>query len=426
MAQRRVKPSEVELDIAEIGSRGDAVAHWQGATVYVPGGAPGDRLRVRLVEKIAGGALLAEPLELVSPGPARQTPPCRHFGACGGCRLQHIDDATYAAWKTGQVVRALAHRGLDAIAVAPLVRTPANGRRRARLAARRGAKAVFLGFHEGRSQRIVDLAECHILEPRLFALAAPLRAVLADVLAPAEPCGLMLCGLDDGVDLVIEAARPPDLAAREALAAFAHAHDLARLSWRIGEGEAEPLCARRTAVLRHDGVAVAVPPGPFLQASRDAEAVLTGAVRDALAGCGRVADLFCGLGAFALPLARHARVLAMDSDAAAVAALAAAAQASGRPVEAQTRNLYARPLAAGELDGLEAVVLDPPRLGAREQAAALAASPVPLVAMVSCNPATFARDARLLVDGGYACASVTPVDQFVWSPHVELLGIFRR
>ncbi|MCA8933441.1 MAG: class I SAM-dependent RNA methyltransferase [Rhodospirillaceae bacterium] len=426
MAQRRVKPSEIELEIAEIGNRGDAIAHWQGSTVYVPGGAPGDRLRVRLAGKIAGGALVAEPLELVHPGPARQTPPCRHFGACGGCRLQHIDDPTYAAWKTGQVARALAHRGLDAIAVAPLVRTPPDGRRRARLAARRSAKGVFLGFHEGRSQRIVDLAECHILEPRLFALLDPLRAVLAEVLAPAEPCGLMACALDDGIDLVIEAARPPDLAAREALAGFAHAQDLARLSWRIGEGEAEPVCARRSAVLRHDGVAVAVPPGPFLQASRAAEAVLTAAVVEALDGCARVADLFCGLGAFALPLSRHARVLAADSDGAAVAALAVAAQAAGRPVEAHARNLYSRPLGTPELAALDAVVLDPPRLGARDQVAALAASPVPVVAMVSCNPATFARDARLLVDGGYACPSVMPVDQFVWSPHVELLGIFRR
>ena len=425
MAKRSMKPSEVEIEIEAIGAQGDAVGRHAGETVYVTGGAPGDRLRVRLRAR-RGRTVLADPVELVRPGPGRQTPPCPHFGACGGCRLQHVDETVYAGWKRDQVCQALGHRGLDAIDVAPLVRMPPNARRRARLAARRGGAGVFLGFHEHRSHRIVTVTDCKVLVAPLVALLDPLRALLGDLLRPSEACTLLLTALDDGADLVIEADRSPDLPMRERLAAFAGAHDVARLSWRTGSDAPEPVAARRTGVVLVDGVAVAAPPGPFLQASRPAEDLMTARVRAAIADRRRVADLFCGLGAFALPLAAAARVAAFDSDGAAIAALSAAANRSGRPVTAAMRNLYSQPLDPAELAGFDAVVIDPPRLGARDQALALAASTVPMVVSVSCNPATFARDARLLVDGGYRCAGVTPIDQFVWSPHVELLAVFWR
>jgi 23S rRNA (uracil1939-C5)-methyltransferase len=261
--------------------------------------------------------------------------------------------------------------------------------------------------------------------------------VLGGILAPGEAADIAVTVLDDGLDVVLAAGRAPDLEAREQLAAFAEQQDLARLSWRdLGpgtgsrgaDGPAEPIAHRRTGTVRFGEVDVTVPPGAFLQAGREAEAALSALVLEAAGGAGRVADLFAGCGTFTFPLTRQAAVLAVDSDAEAVAAIDAAARRSGLAprIEAVVRNLYGDPLTAAELRRFDAVVFDPPRTGARDQAAALAASAVPVVVAVSCNPATFARDARLLADSGYALERVTPVDQFVWSPHIELTAVLRR
>jgi 23S rRNA (uracil1939-C5)-methyltransferase len=418
------------LEIEAVGAQGDGIAREGGRTVYVPLAAPGDRVLARLGDR-RGDGIAASLLELLRPGAGRAEPPCRHFGTCGGCLVQHLEAGAYRAWKRGIVVEALAHRGLGEVEVAPLAVLEPAGRRRAVFAARRGRGQVFLGFNEHRSRRIVDLADCKVVAAEILAILPPLRHVLGRVLAEGGAADVAVTLLDDGLDVVVHLPAEPGLAALEALAAFAAEADLARLSFAPAgrRGPPTPIAHRRAGVTAFAGVPVVVPPGAFLQASRAGERLLVQLVTGAAAGAGRVADLHCGVGTFTFPLAAAgAAVLAADREAEAVAAVAAAAKAVGLAarVEAQRRDLGRDPLAGRELEGLGAVVLDPPRSGAAAQAAALAASAVPTVIAVSCNPATFARDARTLVDGGYRPGTVVPIDQFPWSTHLELVAVFTR
>lgn len=424
----------VEVTVTRLGARGDGVAGTDaGALFHVPLAAPGDRL---LVRPVAGGrgASRAVIVERVADGPGRQTPPCPYFGACGGCSVQHVADAPYAEWKRGLVIEALARRGLTAGTVAALVRCPPGTRRRARFQAWRGPRGVALGFFGARGRRVIDIESCAVLAPPLQVLLAPLRAllgVLAPLRAPAD-AAVTLC--DNGIDLTLGLAADPDLATRERLVEFAAAHDLARLSWRVAQAgpdaaPAEPVVARRAPLFDFGGVDVHPPPDGFVQPTRAGEAALRGQVDSTLAGAARIADLYAGCGAFSLGLAaRGAAVAAVDIAAGPIAALRAAARAGGfgERVTAETRDIARRPLSAEELARFDGVVLDPPRAGADAQARALAGSTVPTVAYVSCNPASFARDARTLADGGYRLVRVTPVDQFPWTAHLELIGEFRR
>lgn len=414
----------VDLTIAEVGARGDGMAAFEGSRVFVPLTVPGDRVRVRLGES-KGEGLRGELLEVLEPGPGRGAPACGHFGTCGGCTLQHMEDEGYAAWKVGLVRTALARVRLDDVPFAPLARTGPGGRRRARLAALRRGKRVWLGFNKRLSHRLVDLAACPVLSPRLTALLAPLRTILAEVLPEGGGCDAVLADLDGGIDLVLVGPPKLDLNARERLVAFAEAAGVARLSWQPGERDpVEPVAHRSPVAVRFAGVPVVPPPGSFLQASAAGEAALVAAVLDAVGDAGRVADLFAGLGTFSIPLAQRSSVHAAEGDGPALAALARAAQ--GLRLTSERRDLFENPLTPKELARYDAVVFDPPRAGAAEQSKALAQSGVPLVVAVSCNPASFARDARTLVDGGYAFRRVYPVDQFLWSAHVELVGVFTR
>jgi 23S rRNA (uracil1939-C5)-methyltransferase len=408
----------VDVAIERVGARGDGIARHGGRTLYVPLTVPGDRVRVRL-GPARGEGVQAEVVELLEAGPGRAVPPCRHFGRCGGCALQHLDDALYVETKRAQVVEALARHRLAGIEVAPLVRTPPRTRRRARLTLRHGRA----GFQRRSSHEVEDMAECHILVPPLFALVAPLRRLAAKMRASAASLTLA----EPGVDLVIDVARAPSLEELETLAAFAEAHDVARLSWRVAR-DIIPLAQRRPVRVSFAGVAVDLPPDAFLQASRDGEAALTEAVLAALASSRRVADLHAGLGTLTFAIAATgARVHAVEGVRDAHDALRAAAHRSMLPhVTAAWRDLDADPLRKQELTPFDAVVFDPPRAGAKAQAEALVLSPVPLVVAVSCNPATFARDAATLIAGGYRLERVLPIDQFVWSTHVELVAAFRR
>jgi 23S rRNA (uracil1939-C5)-methyltransferase len=395
----------VEERIVRLAARGDGVT---ASGRYVPLAAPGDT--------VAGDGSVAAGLH-------HQPPPCRHFPECGGCQLQHVDDAAYAAYLADRVASALGAQGLAAPEIRPAHISPPNSRRRASLKAERRGKAVLLGFHAEASHRIVDMRECHILRPELFALVAPLRALLGTLLGPRSGGSVAMTLADQGVDLLLDRVEADSLAATEALAGFAHAHRLARLGLDDGYGpqtrwEPEPV----TVTL--GGVAVPLPPGAFLQATREGEAALVEAVREAVGEARVVADLFAGLGTFALSL--EGRVLAAEGGRDAALALKAAANAAQRPLLVDHRDLFRRPYTAAELGRFQAVVLDPPRAGAKEQAAELAASAAARIAYVSCNPATFARDARTLVDGGYRLAWVRPVGQFRWSTHVELVGAFSR
>lgn len=425
--RRSEKTQTVVLSIDRIGGRGDGIAEHEGRPVYVPFTVAGDSIRARLEGKRGGGATAAL-VEILAPGPSRQAPACAHFGTCGGCALQHLDVDAYRRWKRDRVLSALARHGLGDAPVAPVVSTPSADRRRATLAARRTAVGLVLGFNERRQHRIVDLRECPVLRPDLAGLVPALRDVLHRILAPGDGADIMLAALDGGIDVTIVAKDDPDLAAREILAAFAEDADLARISWQSGKAPPEPVAQRRPCTVSFAGVSVAVPSGAFLQASAVGEEALTRRVLEAAGDAGRVVDLFAGLGTFTFPMAGRSRIHAIDVDGAAVTALEAAARLrfpTGR-ITVERRNLNRDPLSADALGRFDVAVFDPPRAGAANQASDLARSPVPVVVGVSCNPISFARDAATLVAGGYALEAVTPVDQFLWSEHVELVGVFRR
>ena len=386
--------------VVRIAARGDGVTP---SGRHIAFAAPGD-----LVD--AEGA--------ITPGSHRQMPPCRHFPECGGCQLQHIDDAAYADYLTQRVAGALAQHDL-ACDVRPPHLSPPRSRRRATLRALKAGNRVVLGFNAEKSNKVIDLEECHILRPELFALIAPLRELLGKLLAPKRTAEVQLTLADQGVDLLMKGVRAEGFEAAQGLVDFAQEQGLARLSLDEGLGPEvrwEPQPATVTLSERP----VPLPIDAFLQATADGEQALVEAVLEAVGEAQTCADLFAGIGTFALAL--PGKVLAAEASRDAVLALKRAAPT----IAAQHRDLYRRPLMVNELAGFEAVVLDPPRSGAEAQVAELAASVVPRIAYVSCNPATFARDAAVLVSGGYRLDWVRPVGQFRWSTHVELVAAFSR
>jgi 23S rRNA (uracil1939-C5)-methyltransferase len=395
----------VSETIVRLAARGDGVTE---SGRFFPLTAPGDRV---------------EEDGTVTPGPHRRVPPCRHFPECGGCQVQQIDDEAFGAYLEGRIAAALAAQGVEAGRILPAHISPPNSRRRASLHSERRGKQVLLGFNAEASHRIVDMRECHILRPELFALVAPLRALLGTILPPRGSGAVRMTLADQGVDLLLEKVEVDGLAASEALGAFAQSHRLARLAIDDGYGpqtrwEPEPV----TVTL--GGVPVPLPHGAFLQATSEGEAALVAAVREAVGPARIVADLFSGIGTFALAI--EGRILAVEGARDSAAVLKAAANRAQRQLFVDHRDLFRRPLTPEELNRFEAVVLDPPRAGAKDQVPLLARSTVPRIAYVSCNPATFARDAKALADGGYRLEWVKPVGQFRWSTHVELVGCFTR
>ena len=360
----------------------------------------------------------------IRPGPHHQLPPCRHFPTCGGCQLQHLDDDSYSGFVADRVATALDAQGL-AVPLRPVHLSPPRTRRRATLHAEGKGGRVAIGFNAAASHAIVDMAECWVLAPELFALVGPLRRLLQQ-LGLRRRASVQTTLVDQGVDLLIAGFAPDGLRAAEAVTAFAEANGVARLSFDDGLGPETRWEPRPVTVTLGGGggVAVSFPPAGFLQATADGEAALVVAVREAVDGAGTVADLFAGLGTFALAL--PGRVYAAEGARDAVLALKAGAASAGRAVFAEHRDLFRRPLTVAELDRFDAVVLDPPRAGAREQVAALAECRVGRLAYVSCNPASFARDAAVLVAGGWRLEWVRPVGQFRWSTHVELAARFSR
>ncbi|MEO1223165.1 MAG: hypothetical protein AAFX92_02980 [Pseudomonadota bacterium] len=427
-ARKRRRLGLAELKIDRLGRYGDGLAVRQGQEVYIPFALPGERVEAELEED--RDRLRATVLKVVSPSSDRVAPVCEHFGACGGCQMQHMSDPAYLAWKRGLVVEPLHHAGVEPGRIDDVVAVRQGTRRRATVAARRTAKGVVLGFNAFRSVRIVTIGQCPVSRPEIGGLFTPLRDLLSRLPIGDRTVDVTVSLLDDGLDVVLTGVEEPDLAQLELLADFAECHDLARLSWRpMPRDRAEPIAHRRCGVLRMGEALVVLPPGGFCQASAEGEAALADLVLDAAGSSGPVIDLFCGVGTFGLRLASLGfQVTGFDGDALAVAAFKAAARhlGGGENTEAFVRNLFRDPLSPAELNAFRAAVFDPPRAGAQAQAAELATSDVPVVIGVSCDPMTFARDARLLVDGGYRLDRVTPVDQFVWSRHVELVGVFRR
>jgi 23S rRNA (uracil1939-C5)-methyltransferase len=401
--------SEIET-VVRLAARGDGVT---SGGRYVTGVAPGDRVR------------FDGDVATIEPGPHHQRPPCRHFPECGGCQLQQVDDTAYAEWVAGRIVHALKQQDIAPRLVEPTHLSPPCSRRRASLRAVRRGRKVELGFNAEASHRIVDMHECHILRPELFALVPPLRELLAGLLGEGQGSGVTMTLVEGGIDLLLSNVDARSLNVIEALTRFAIDQRLPRLAVETTGGVDVVAQAGEPAV-RLDEVLVTLPPASFLQATLDGEAALQHAVLAATEGAKTRADLFCGVGTFALPLSRAARVHAADAAGPAVQALGAAARATGRRVTAEHRDLFRRPLRADELKRFDAVVIDPPRAGAAAQFAELAKARVPRVCAVSCNPNTFARDAALLAAAGYRLDRLWPVGQFRWSTHVELVAAFVR
>ncbi len=403
-----------EVGIDSLGAQGDGIAT---DGTFVPGTLPGERVQIsRLghrgrVERIVEAAL------------QRISPVCPHFGTCGGCVLQHASEAFTSGWKRDLVARALGQRGIDAPEIRDTLTVPAGSRRRVTLTSRRTRGKVIVGFHEAGSDRLVPLEACAVAEPAIVAKVPSLAGLVEIGGSRKGEMRFTLISGPAGVDVAVDGGKPIEGAMYGLLVAHAATNNYARLSWNR-----ETLVTRHPPI-QHFGKVVVVPaPGGFLQPTTEGAAALVSAMREAVGDAARIADLFAGSGTFALPLADQSEVHAAEVDASAVEALDQAwRKARGlKKVTSEARDLFHRPLLARELKGFGAAIVDPPRQGARAQTIELARSELPRIGAVSCNPATFARDARTLIDGGFRLDWVLPVDQFRWSPHVELAAAFSR
>ncbi len=412
--------AELEVEIVSLGAQADGIAETPGGPLYVPYVLPGERVRIAPEE--GGRAHLAA---ILSPSPQRISPACRHFTRCGGCAIQHAAPNFYAAWKRDLIAAALKARGIETD-IAPLVRAEPRSRRRATFAVTRTKKGAMVGYYARGSHEIVPLSECPLVVPEIEKAIPSLGEIVSAGLSRSARASVLVTATKNGLDLAVTGGKPLDGPLRAELGQRAAAADIARLSW-----DGEIVAERRLPEIVLSGLRVSLPVGGFLQPTAEGEAALVKLVREGVGKPRRVADLFAGCGTFTCALADNASVHAVEGEGKALAALERAVREQGpsrglKPVTTEKRDLARRPLLAEEMAKYDAVVIDPPRTGAQAQAEEIAKSEVPVVVSVSCNPATFARDARLLLDRGYRLDGVTPVDQFLWSPHLEVVGIFRR
>lgn len=405
-----------ELVIARVGAQGDGVADSATGPRYVPFTLAGERVSATF--NADRGRLNS----ILRASPDRVAPVCHHFGVCGGCALQHMASEPYANWKREQVVAAFRSRGIEAT-VDPLLR-PESKRRRAVFTVRRTVEGIAVGFHEVASHELVNLSECPVVEQRIASILPGLKWLLEPLVSRRGEAKIAVTATASGLDVDIGGVeRTLSAPIRVALAREAAALGLARISV-----DSEPVYEALSPFLVFGSAEVAIPPGIFIQAVAEAEQAMVRIIIAELGKAKKVTDLFAGLGAFSFPIAHQAKVFAVDSDRTAIAALALGARkAMGlKPITTLVRDLFREPLSALELNEHDAVVFDPPRAGAEAQAKMLAKSKVKTVVAVSCNPATLARDARVLIDGGYRLERVTPIDQFQYSPHIEVVSVFRR
>jgi 23S rRNA (uracil1939-C5)-methyltransferase len=404
----------VKLTIERLGHLGDAIAQGENGPIFVAQVLPGEEVEGEL----KGDRLLSP--RILTPSADRVKPPCVHARSCGGCLMQHAADDFVATWKTGVVSSALAGQGIEA-ALRPIIASPPQSRRRATIAGRRTKGGTLLGFHARGSDTLVAIPNCQLLHPDLMAAFPALDALVMTGGSRKTELALTITSTLAGPDVSVAGGKPLDGQLRLELARVAESHGLSRLTWD------KEVVALRTAPMQQMGVArVAPPPGAFLQATLEGEAALISAVQEAVGTARRITDLFAGAGTFALPLAANAEVHSVEGDAAMTAALDKGwRMAEGlKRVTTETRDLFRRPLEPDEFRHVAAVVIDPPRAGAEAQTKTLAVAKVPVIAAVSCNPVTFARDARILIDAGYRLDWVQPIDQFRWSAHVELAARF--
>lgn len=404
------------ITIDRLGHLGDGIAQGESGPIFVAGMLPGE-----VVEGDLEGDRLVN-AKIVTPSAARIKPPCSHARTCGGCLMQHASDAMVADWKTASVEGALAGQGLHA-PFRPILTSPPRSRRRATFAARRTKGGSMIGFHARGSDALVPIPNCQLVHPDLMAAMPGLEELVRLGGSRTQEVSLMVTRALGGPDVVVTGGKPLDGALRLELARVVEAHALSRLTW---DGETGAL--RATPIQTIGNARVAPPAGAFLQATEHGEKALLETVKDALGPQKKIVDLFAGIGTFALPLAEMAEVHAVEGDPAMVAALDKASRNTEglKPIRSEARDLFRRPLEPDEFKYVTGVVIDPPRAGAEAQMRCLAQTKVPVIAMVSCNPVTFARDAKILVQAGYRLEWIQVVDQFRWSAHVELVGRFVR
>ncbi|MEJ6393189.1 class I SAM-dependent RNA methyltransferase [Gymnodinialimonas sp. 2305UL16-5] len=395
----------VECTIQRLGHHGDGIAE---GPIYASLTLPGELIRGDRI-----GDRIADP-RIVTPSSDRVTPPCPHYRACGGCSLMHASDPFVADWKTESVAKALTAHGIES-EIRPIQTSSARTRRRATLSGTRTKKGALVGFHAHKSDTIVPIRDCFLLEDLLLRTLSALEQITRLGASRSATLSFAMTLTETGIDLRVDGGKPLDGPLRAALPQFAGT--FARLSWAD-----EPVFADGTPYLSIGPAKVSPPPGAFLQATADGEAALQTAVQEAMADSTRIADLFCGLGTFALPLAQNVPVHAVEGATDLIASLQEAVNHTPglKLVTTETRDLFRRPLLPDELGKFDGLTIDPPRAGAEAQMHEIAKAPVPRIAMVSCNPVTFARDTAILIKGGYVLDWVQPVDQFRWSPHVEL------
>ncbi len=408
-----------------MGARGDGLAEEEGTRYFVPFSLPGEIVSVEPGEK-RGEGVVADLIEVLAPSRHREPAPCKHFGICGGCALQHWRRDIYAGWKNDLISTALEQRGVKAPAFEPALAGQPSERRRTDFVVRRQGRKAIAGFHERGSPQIVNVEECFVVNPKLAALLPPLRAALAEVLPEGASADAIVNDTDAGLDVLVRPHKRFNLSmeASQKLVAFAAAADLARLSWG-DRARGEPVVALRTPRVSFGDVTLEPPPGVFLQATRRAEQAMREAIATWIGDAKRVADLFSGIGT--RTVGRPWRATLYESDKPSVAVVEAAGRKlGGGRLTAVQRDLFRNPLVASELAAFDSVVLDPPRAGAVAQTAELAKSKLKRIVYASCDPGTFARDARVLQDGEYRLEKLIPIDQFLWSAHVELIAFFTK
>jgi 23S rRNA (uracil1939-C5)-methyltransferase len=404
------------FEIARLGAQGDGIADTETGPVFIPFALPGETVTAARAKD------RADLIAVLSPSPQRVTPPCRHFGICGGCAIQHLEERAYLDWKRQKVMHALHTARIDA-EVADIVPCAPQTRRRLTYSVRKTERGMVLGFNRAHSNEIIDIEECPISLPEIVASLDRLRVLAGMISATPQPFHMTVTATASGLDIAAEGSGKLGEGRRRAVSEFVVREGFARLSVD-GEIVIEP---KKPVVVFGDS-AVPVPPGSFLQATAPAEQAMADLVLSHLSRAKKIADLFAGAGSFALRLAKKSEVHAVEGDAAALAALDRGFRAASglKRVTHERRDLFRRPLTFKELNAFDGIVFDPPRAGAEDQSKQIARSDVPFVAAVSCNPGTLARDLSILVAGGYRVKSVTPIDQFLWSPHVEAVALLEK
>lgn len=415
----------LELTIDDIGDQGDGIAHLDKKTIFVDGALTGERVLVEL-EESKDLVQRAELKEILLESSWRCNPPCLHFNECGGCKLQHMNDDSYSNYKIGRLHRIMTATGIDLPNFMAPVITAAKTRRRARLAARHTKNGIILGFNGWRSNFIVDIEECHVMTPAIMKVVSKLREALSIWLPYGDTCDVQISALHDGIDVLLIGGPALGMEQREMLAEIAAMLNIAHLSWKKWDrSPAEPIAHMVPIFASFGGTRIPFPPGSFLQATAAGEEALIKFVQSVAKPGQRVLDLFSGLGTFGLSVEEPKSLLCVDLDGPAIEALELHARRTNN-MEVELRHLINQPMTPGECDQFDLVIMDPPRGGAKAQTKNLAKSNVPDIIAVSCDPVSFARDAKILVEGGYQMMSILPVDQFLWSTHLECIAHFKK